>query len=93
MFKQKNLSELAERKELLVLQSELHRALLQAEVANLRARWQWLGQAREKLPGGPWLLAGGAAAGFLLLRRWRTAVKWFPVLLSAWRWVRKLQPS
>jgi hypothetical protein len=91
MAAQEKLNELAERKRLLVLQADLHRAVLQAEVANARTRLLWVGQVREKLPGGPWWLAGGAVAGFFALRQWRTALKWLPAGLAAWRWFKKLK--
>lgn len=92
MVAQTRLKELAERKRLLVLQADLHRAVLQAEVINARDRLAWVGQVREKLVG-PWPLVGGAAAGLLLVRKWRTALKWIPAGLSAWRWFRKLKVS
>jgi len=91
MLAQEKLSELAERKKLLVLQADLHRAVLQAEVVNARARLMWLGQVREKMPGGPWWLAGGATAGLLLARKWRPLLKWFPAGLTAWRLLKKLK--
>ena len=94
MSAQKQLNELAERKRLLVLQSDLHRALLQTEVVNARAQLQWMAQVRAKLSASPWWLAGGgAAAGLLLTRNWRTALKWLPAGLAAWRWLRKMKSS
>lgn len=91
MAAQERLNELAERKRLLVLQADLHRAVLQAEVANARARLLWVGEVRGKMPSGPWWLAGGAAAGFLALRKWRTTLKLLPAGLAAWRWFKKLK--
>jgi len=93
MAAQTRMNELAERKRFLVLQAELHRALLQAEMVNARARLDWVGQAREKLPGGLWWLTGGAVAGLLALRRWRTIARWLPAGFAAWRWFKKFQSS
>jgi hypothetical protein len=87
---EKRLSELAERKRLLILEADLHRALLQAEAAHLQARLQWLAQAREKISGkAGWVL--GSAAGLLAVRNWRSALKLIPVGLTAWRWWRKFR--
>jgi hypothetical protein len=90
MSAEKRLSELAERKRLLMLQADLHRAVLQAEAANLQARLQWIAQAREKISGkAGWLL--GSAAGVMAVRNWRSVLKLVPVGLTAWRWWRKLR--
>ncbi len=89
---QKQLNDLAERKRLLRLQGDLHRALLQAEFTRARARVKWVNQARENITGNPLLLAGGGAlAGFLALRNWRTLAKWAPAALSAWHWFKKFK--
>jgi hypothetical protein len=90
MSAEKRLNELAERKRLLILEADLHRALLQAEVAHLQSRLQWIAQAREKISGkAGWVL--GSAAGLLAVRNWRSALKLIPVGLTAWRWWRKLR--
>jgi hypothetical protein len=90
MSAEKRLNELAERKRLLILEADLHRAVLQAEAGNLRARWQWISQAREKFPvKAGWLV--GSAAGLLAVRNWRRTLKLIPVGLTAWRWWRKLR--
>jgi hypothetical protein len=87
-----NLTDLADRKQLLILQADLHRAVLETEVASARSRLLWVTEVREKLPKlSGWVTVGGAVAGFLVLRRWRTAVKWVPAAVSAWRWLRKLR--
>lgn len=91
MAAQTRMNELAERKRLLVVQADLHRALLKAEMVNIRTRLDWVGQVREKLPGGLWWLTGGTVAGFLALRRWRTIAKWLPAGFAAWRWFKKLR--
>jgi hypothetical protein len=86
-----HLSELAERKRLLTQQAELHRAVLQIEAATARSQLCRLCSVREHLPGGPWLMAGSALAGFLLLRRWRSALSWLLPLLPIWRVFRKMR--
>jgi hypothetical protein len=91
MSSQERLNDLADRKRLLIAQADLHRALIQAECVNARVRLDWLDAAREKLRGGPWLLAGGAVGGMLAARHWRTALKWVPAALAAWRWLRRLK--
>lgn len=81
--------DLAERKRLLVAQANLHRTILQAEVARCQAR---LDAARQGLrTGGPWLAAGSAVAGLLLARKWRSLAGWIPSALAAWRWYRKFK--
>lgn len=90
MSAEKRLNELAERKRLLILEADLHRAVLQAEVGTLRARLRWISQAREKFPGkAGWLV--GSTAGVLAVRNWRQTLKLVPVGLAAWRWWRKLR--
>ena len=93
MAAQTRLNELAERKRLLVLQAELHRAVLQAELVNARTRLQWIGQARARLSGGSWWLTGGVIVVFWALRRWRSALKWLPTGLALWRWLKKFKPA
>lgn len=91
MAASERLDDLAEQKRLLIQQAALHRAVLQTEITNARARLQWVGQVRDRLPGTPWLLAGGAAAGFFAVRKWRTVAKALPVGLAAWRWFKKIR--
>jgi len=87
-----NLTSLAERKRILVLQADLHRAILEMEIARARSGWQWIRDLRERATGHSWWVAGGGAlAGFLILRRWRKALKWIPAAMTAWRWLRKLK--
>jgi hypothetical protein len=91
MSAKSSLDELAERKRLLTQQAELHRAVLQIEAANARSKLVRLADVREHLPGGPWLMAGSALAGFLVLRRWRFVLKWLPAVMPIWRLFRKMQ--
>jgi hypothetical protein len=84
--------ELAERKRVLVLQAELHRATLRTELAGVRERLNWLQSAREKVgAASPWLAVGAGVVGILAARRWRIAVRWIPAALTALRWIKKLR--
>ena len=89
---QGDVTELAERKRLLLLQADLHRTVLRAELASARARLEWLQSARDKVgAASPWLALGAGVAGILAARRWRNVVRWIPTALAAWRWLRKLK--
>lgn len=91
---QRDMMELAERKRLLVLQADLHRAVLRAELAGVRARLEWLQSARDTVgAASPWLAMGAGVAGILAARRWRNLVRWIPTALAALRWIRKLKPK
>ena len=92
MSEKRDMIELAERKRLLVLQAELHRATLRAEYAGVRDRLNWIQAARVKVgAASPWLALGAGVVGILAARRWRTAVRWIPAALAALRWLKKLR--
>jgi hypothetical protein len=91
MAAQKELNDLAERKRLLILQSDLHRAVLDAEWIKARVRIERLQQLGRGLRESPWMIAGGAAAGLFAIRNWRKAFKWAPAVFGAWRWLRRLR--
>lgn len=81
------LTELAERKQLLVMQADLHRALLQAECATVRARLSWVRETRDKVrAAGPWLAVAAAGAGLLVAGNWHKCANWIPTGVAAWRW-------
>ena len=83
------MNQLAERKRLIVLQSDLHRHLLALECANLRAR---LAAARAKLwTMAPWVLGGGAVAALLAARRRRGLARWISGALTVWRLWKQLR--
>ena len=85
------LNQLAQRKRLLLAQSELQRRLLALECARLRTRLAPLESVEENLGRlRPWLLAAGAAAGLLAARRWRRLLRWLPAALAVWRWWRRM---
>ncbi len=89
MSASQGMNDLADRKRLLVAQADLHRTILQAEVARCQSR---LDAARQGLKaGGPWLAAGSAVAGLLLARKWRSVAGWIPTALAAWRWYKKFK--
>lgn len=82
------LTELQDRKRLLVLRADLHRALLQAECTNIRERLRWVNETRDKMQSAsPWLIVGAGALGLLIASRWRKLSKWVPGALAAWRTV------
>jgi hypothetical protein len=86
----KQMTELAERRRLLVVEADLHRSLIGLERENLRARLTDLQTARERVAAGsPLLIAGGAVAGLLAVRHWRKLARWIPVALTVLRWVRR----
>lgn len=80
------LNELAERRRLLVLESGLHRALVQLECEHFRSRFAELRSLRGQLAGHTPLLMGAAGvAGLLAMRHWRRVVAWMPLVLRGLR--------
>jgi len=79
------------RKRLLMMQSDLHRTLLRAERANLRAQWNGIREVSHKVRGlNSWLGLGAAAVGVLAAWRGRKLARWVPIALAAWSWIQKL---
>ena len=94
MPEKRQLTELAERKRLLVVQADLQRAMIRAECARVRARFNWMYEARQKAgAAGPWLALGAGALGILAARRWSNLARWIPTALAVLRWIRKLKAS
>ena len=93
MFAKKALSEVADRKRLLIAQSDVHRALLRAEWVRARSRWEGMVATGEKLRSSPWLLVGGAVVGLVAARKWRSVLKILPVALTGWKWFKKMRSS
>lgn len=86
------MTDLQQRKRLLVLEAELHRALLCAGVANVRERWDWLKAARAQArSAGPWLGLGAVALGLLVAWRGRKLARWLPPALAVWASIQKLR--
>jgi hypothetical protein len=84
------MTHLQERKRLVMLQADLHRALLRAEVATVRARWSWVKDVRETARGAsPWWAVGAAVVGFLAAGRGRGVARWIPMALAVWKAIRR----
>lgn len=82
----RSLNDLAERKRMLVLQSDLHRALLQAECAALRDRVEGLNEVRKRArSASPWVMAGAAAMGLVAVWKGRKLTGMIPVAVAAWK--------
>lgn len=81
-----------ERKRLIVLQADLHRALLHGEIVAIRERLAGFDSMREKVRhASPWLGLAAAVGGLLAARNWRSVAGWIPTALAAWRWFQKLR--
>lgn len=74
---------LAERKQLLLTRSALHRKMIALEYASLGERWK----GGLSLAGGGqrWWWLGGLGAALLLTRPGRGVIRWVPTLLAIWR--------
>jgi hypothetical protein len=91
---QSTMIDLQVRKRLLTMQADLHRGLLKAEAANLRAQWSWVSEVGQKARSlNPWVSVGAAALGLVAAWRGRRLARWVPVALAAWRWVQKLREA
>ncbi len=94
MAAKEEMTALAGRKRLLLLESGVHRDLIALECEGLRAQWAPLENLRASVSRlNPWWLAGGAAAGLLAARRWGGLLRWLPTALAAWRWLRRQKPG
>jgi hypothetical protein len=92
MFAKQQLNELIERREMLKLEADLHRAVIGLECESLRARLAELQAARGRVAaGGPWFIAGGTVAGLLALRHWRKLARRLPTAVTVLRWVQSLK--
>lgn len=92
MSARQQMNDLAERRRLLAVESDLHRALVQMECAQIRSRFAGLRSLRDQLAGHKPLLVGAAGiAGLLTMRHWRRAIGWAPVIMRALRWFRVWQ--
>jgi hypothetical protein len=86
---ERQMTELAERRRLLVMEADLHRSLIGLERENLRSRLADLQAAQERVASSrPLLFAGGAVAGLLAMRHWRKLARWIPAALTVLRWMR-----
>ncbi|HNT15727.1 MAG TPA: hypothetical protein PKO21_12855 [Verrucomicrobiota bacterium] len=90
MPEKSRLTRLAEQRQLLLLEAELHRNLITLEAEKWRTALSELSATRTRVTHSPWMLAGGAVAGLVTWRYWRNLKRWAPAALSAWRWVRSM---
>jgi len=88
------LNELAARKELLVMESELNRQALRHETARIQeslSRWKenTLGAGRAAYP---WLLAAAPVAGWFVTRKAGRLTGFVSKALIGWRLIRRFMP-
>lgn len=84
------LEPLAERKRLILLRSDLQRAILRAECVQLRDRFSWVQEAGDKWrSASPLIAAVTALAGFASLHWGRRWLQWVPAAVAAWKWFQK----
>jgi hypothetical protein len=87
-------NDLAERKQLLLAQSDAHRLLIRLECQNLQSSLRWLPpveRVAQATHSYGWVL--GAAAGLMLAWRGRSLLKWPLRGLALWRLVRPFLKS
>jgi hypothetical protein len=94
MFGRRELEKLQQQKQVLMLESRLHRLQFRAEASALRsASGWWLGLAGAPQKLSPLLLGLAPIAGFLLMRgrrgagssRLASVAKWLPLLYRLWK--------
>ena len=84
------MNDLAERKRLLILESELHRSIILVEAEGIKSRLQFITQLRQQVsPRNPWFVGGSALAGLLAVRHWRKTIRWLPQAFAVWKLWRK----
>jgi hypothetical protein len=92
MSARQQLNELAERRRLLLVEADLHRALLRADCEAVRAKFSGLRSVRDQLAGHKPLLMGAAGvAGLLAMRHWRRVAAWLPLVVRGLRMLRSWQ--
>jgi len=81
------LKDLAERKQLLVIQSEVNRRMIETEQLAIRSR---IDAARDAVRDFRWpLIAGAFGAGVLGARNAGRMLRWLPVVIGAMRTFRR----
>jgi hypothetical protein len=80
------MNDLAKQKELLVLQSDLHRELLRLERLRLEKR---MGATADRVRAGRWWITGGLLGAGLLFSRAGKLTRWIPVAAAAWKFLQK----
>jgi hypothetical protein len=94
MFRHERISDLERRQDELVLQSDVHRHVLALESAAWAQRLAWV-EALSQPASRPrrWLIPAALLGGVLAARGWRTLVRWLPIGLLVWRWLRRLRAA
>jgi hypothetical protein len=91
MFPSTRLKELAQRKQLVLLQSDLHRELITVERHHLQARLQ---ATTDSVKSNRWWLIGGAlGTGWLMRRSAGKLTRWLPLAATAWSFIKKMRAS
>jgi hypothetical protein len=91
VFGRKELDKLNLQKQVLVLESTLNRAALQADVRRLRSATTWVREVTSVSRGfAPWLTLLAPVAGFLVSRRSRRSASWFDRVVAAAKWAAPL---
>lgn len=89
MVAKKNLEALAIQKQMLLLQSDLHRKLIAIEWQSLSSDWQAQKAAGRSGQIADWLgLAVTPLAGIAIAGGWRKTLRWIACGLSVWRVLR-----
>ena len=87
MLGRKELDKLNLQKQALLLESDLNRAALQADIHRLRSATTWVRGATSVSRGlTPWLTLLAPVAGFLVARRVRRSRSWFGRIVTAAKW-------
>jgi hypothetical protein len=94
MSQAQQLNDLAARKQLLLLEADLHRGIIGIEYQSLRGRFVPLmdigGQFSSR---NPWYIGGSALAGLFAMRHWRKVVRWMPQALALWVLKKRFRPN
>ncbi len=86
MFAEAELKQLEETKKLLVVQADIHRSILNMELATWSAQVERLQAARQTFTAYRGLiLAAAAAAGLFAAKRGGSLLRMIPIALSVWR--------
>ncbi len=93
MLGRKELAKLDLQKQALLLESDLNRVALQAEIRNLRSATAWMGEtARVSKKLTPLLVFLAPLAGFLLATSSFRAGSWLGRVMNLGKWVSRLYP-
>ena len=77
MVPEEKLVELRDRKELVIAQCDLHRGIINLEIARARDSVNWVSRVQQTLHRfRPWLPLAAPAIGFVVARNWRALLRW-----------------